>query len=180
MTRWLVRLVAFLPLLWALGFVAFAILLPGPADINIQTDAIVVPTGGPGRIARGVQVLAAGKAPRMFISGADRSTSAASIARVGSLDRRLFACCVDVGHEASNTRANAEETLEWLKGRKAKSLRLVTTDWHMPRARFELENVIGNNVRIVSDAVDSEADLGVLVREYNKYLLRRIAVLGGW
>ncbi len=177
--RWLIRLIAFVPLLWALGFAAFVILLPGPADIKARTDAIVVPTGGPGRIARGIEVLAAGSAPRMFISGADRSTSAASIARVGSLDRRLFACCVDIGHEASNTRANAEETLEWLQGRKAKSLRLVTTDWHMPRARFELERVIGRDVRIVSDAVDSEADLSVLAREYNKFLLRRVAALGG-
>ena len=177
--RWLIRLIAFVPLLWALGFAAFVILLPGPADIKVRTDAIVVPTGGPGRIARGIEVLAAGSAPRMFISGADRSTSAASIARVGSLDRRLFACCVDIGHEASNTRANAEETLEWLQGRKAKSLRLVTTDWPMPRARFELERVIGKDVRIVSDAVDSEADLSVLAREYNKFLLRRVAALGG-
>lgn len=178
--RWLIRLVAFAPLLWALGFAAFVILLPGPADINIRTDAIVVPTGGPGRIARGTEVLAAGKAKRMFISGADRSAGAASIARAGALDRRLFACCVDVGHEASNTRANAEETLDWLKGRKAKSLRLVTTDWHMPRARFELERVIGRDVRIISDAVESDADLSVLVREYNKFLLRRAAALGGW
>ncbi|MGG2383113.1 hypothetical protein, partial [Salmonella enterica] len=82
---------------------------------------IVVPTGGPGRIARGIDVLAAKKAPRMLISGADRNASAASIARAGSFDRRLFTCCVDVGREASNTRANAEETLEWLQGRKAKS-----------------------------------------------------------
>jgi uncharacterized SAM-binding protein YcdF (DUF218 family) len=177
--RWLIRLVALVPLLWALGFAAFVILLPQPADPNIQTDVIVVPTGGPGRIARGIEILAAKKATRMLISGADRSTSAASIARVGSLDRRLFTCCVDVGHEASNTRANAEETLDWLKGRKAKSLRLVTTDWHMPRARFELERVISGNVKIVSDAVESDADLNVLVREYNKYLLRRVAALGG-
>lgn len=178
--RWLVRLIAFAPLLWALGFVAFVFLLPQPADPNIRTDVIVVPTGGPGRIARGIDILAAGKASRMLISGADRSTSAASIARVGSLDRRLFACCVDVGHEASNTRANAEETRDWLKGRKAKSLRLVTTDWHMPRARFELERELGNDITIVSDAVDSDADLNVLVREYNKFLLRRVAALGGW
>ncbi|MEP6785256.1 MAG: YdcF family protein [Sphingomonadales bacterium] len=177
--RWLIRLIAFVPLLWALGFAAFVIFLPGPADINIRTDAIVVPTGGPGRIARGIEVLAAKRATRMFISGADRSTSAASIARVGSFDKRLFACCVDVGHEASNTRANAEETSDWLKGRKARSLRLVTTDWHMPRAWFELERVIGSDVRIVTDAVESDADLSVLVREYNKYLLRRVAALGG-
>lgn len=178
--RWLVRIGALVPLLWALGFAAFVIFLPKPAGDTIVTDAIVVPTGAPGRIARGAELLAKRRAQRMFISGVDRSASAASIARVGGLDRRLFAARVDVGYEASNTRANAEETIAWLKARKVKSVRLVTTDWHMPRARFELDLVVPKGLRIVDDAVVSDPEFGVLMREYNKYLLRRVAVLGGW
>lgn len=178
--RWLIRLIALVPLVWALGFAAFTIFLPKPSSDTIVTDAIVVPTGAPGRIARGAELLAKGRAGRMFISGVDRSASAASIARVGGLDRRLFAARVEVGHEASNTRANAEETIAWLAARKAKSVRLVTTDWHMPRARFELDQLAPPGLRIVDDAVVSDPEFGVLMREYNKYLLRRIAVLGGW
>ena len=176
----LLRVAAIVPLLWALGFAAFVVFLPGPASDEIVTDAIVVPTGGPGRIARGVALLEARKARRMLISGADRTASAASIARTNDLGLQLFACCVDLGQEASDTRSNAEETIAWLTSRKSRSVRLVTTDWHMPRARFELDQVAGPGVRIVNDAVDSNANFQVLMREYNKYLLRRIAALGGW
>ena len=81
----LLRVAAIVPLLWALGFAAFVVFLPGPAPDAIVTDAIVVPTGGPGRIARGAALLEARKATRMLISGADRTASAASIARTNGL-----------------------------------------------------------------------------------------------
>ncbi len=178
--RWLVRLAAAGLLAWALGFVGFTVFLPKPAPDTLVTDAIVVPTGAPGRIARGAELLAKGRAKRMFISGVDRSAGAASIARVGGLDRQLFATRVDVGHEASNTRANAEETLGWLRAKRATSVRLVTTDWHMARARFELDEIAPNDLKVFNDAVVSNPEFGVLMREYNKYLLRRTAALGGW
>jgi ethanolamine utilization microcompartment shell protein EutL len=52
-----------------LGFVAFVVLLPRAADPKLKTDVIVVPTGGVGRTARGAEILEAGSATRMFISG---------------------------------------------------------------------------------------------------------------
>jgi hypothetical protein len=39
---------------------------------------------------------------------------------------------------------------------------------------------VGGDIRVINDAVDSRADFQTLMREYNKYLLRRIAVLAGW
>ena len=89
----------------------------------------------------------------------------------------MFACCVDLGREASDTRSNAEETAAWLRARKARSVRLVTTDWHMPRARFELKRALAGRAEIVPDAVDSEPSLAVLFREYNKLITRRVAAL---
>jgi len=163
-----------------LGFVAFTVFLPRAADAKLKTDVIVVPTGGAGRTVRGAQLLKAGSAKRMFISGVATTTKAHEIAAENRLDPKLFACCVDLGREASDTRSNAEETAAWLRKRKAKSVRLVTTDWHMPRARFELDQAVGAEVRILDDGVDSEPDFSVLMREYNKYLLRRLAVLAGW
>ncbi len=173
-----VRIVLLAPLLWVGGFVLFAVGMPASADLR-TTDAIVVPTGGTGRIARGARLLAAGKARRMFVSGVDARTGGAAIAAKNGLPTALFACCVDLGHEASDTRSNAEETAAWVKVHGAKSVRLVTTDWHMRRALFELRRALPAQVAILPDAVESEADLPDLVREYNKYLLRRVAVLGG-
>jgi uncharacterized SAM-binding protein YcdF (DUF218 family) len=178
--RLVVRLGALALLAWMLGFVAFAVFLPRPAEVTLKTDVIVVPTGGVGRTVRGAAILKGGGAKRMLITGVAATTTARAIAAENRLDPDLFACCVDLGHEASDTRSNAEETAAWVAARRAKSVRLVTTDWHMLRARFELDRVLPADVQVIDDAVDSEPDFGALLREYNKYLLRRVAVLAGW
>jgi uncharacterized SAM-binding protein YcdF (DUF218 family) len=56
------------------------------------------------------------------------------------------------------------------------SVRLVTSDWHMARARMELGNALDDNVTIVRDGVKGEPNLRLLVSEYNKLLLRRVAL----
>lgn len=172
------RLLSLAVLAWLLGFAAFVLLLPRPAG-KIATDAIVVPTGGSGRIARGIALIEAGHAKRMLITGVDRRVTRAALAEKQGVSLATTACCVDLGREASDTRSNAEETATWVRGHKYTSIRLVTTDWHMPRTRFELSRTLGPGVRVVPDAVRSEADLSVLLREYNKYVFRRAsAVLG--
>ena len=50
------RLISLLFLAWVLGFAWFALLLPQPAPAE-KTDAIVVLTGGPGRIDRALERL---------------------------------------------------------------------------------------------------------------------------
>lgn len=50
------RLIGFVAILWGLGFVAFTLFLARPSDVA-RTDAIVVPTGGAGRIARGLTLI---------------------------------------------------------------------------------------------------------------------------
>lgn len=165
-------------LLWALGFVLFAGLLPRPAGPQ-KTDAIVVPTGGAGRIGRGLALLQDGQAKRMLVTGVDRRVRPAELANVQGAPPALVACCVDLGREAVDTRSNGEETARWIARRKYQSVRLVTTDWHMRRARFELEQALGGRVDVVSDAVRSNPGFGTLLREYNKYLLRRAAAVVG-
>ena len=58
-------------------------------------------------------------------------------------------------------------------------MRLVTSDWHMRRARLELERAMPPDVLILSDAVQTQPSLGTLFIEYNKYLMRRLAALAG-
>ena len=175
----IVRFTAFLALGWALGFALFVVALPSAADDAAVTDAIVVPTGGGGRVARGAALLEQGRAKRMLVSGVGPGVNGGDIAESNRLSPALFAARVDLGREASDTRTNAEETLAWLRRHEFGSLRLVTTDWHMPRARFELDRVVGDRVRIIDDAVDSHASFAVLMREYNKYVLRRLSALAG-
>jgi uncharacterized SAM-binding protein YcdF (DUF218 family) len=174
----ILRLAAIPTLLWALGFALFVILLPGPAD-DRTTDGIVVLTGGPGRIQRGIHLLQAGKARRMLVSGVDRRVKPHELAAEYDAPRRLFQRQIDLGHESVDTRSNAIEAAAWLKKRDYKSVRLVTTDWHMARARFELRHAVGKDVEVVADAVPSEPALVPLLKEYNKYLLRRASALFG-
>jgi uncharacterized SAM-binding protein YcdF (DUF218 family) len=172
------RICAFLVVGWALGFAAFVTFLPRPAG-PVRTDGIVVPTGAPGRIARGSDIIERGLAKRMLISGVERTVRPAELSEKQAVPLIIMACCVDLGRSASDTRSNAAETAAWVKKNRYKSIRLVTSDWHMPRAKFELERALPPDVMIVPDGVRSDAALLELFREYNKYLLRRLAVLVG-
>ncbi|WP_445326696.1 YdcF family protein [Sphingobium sp. AN641] len=165
-------------LCWLLGFAWFAMLLPQPLD-GRQTDAIVVLTGGAGRIDRGIALLEVGAAKRMLISGVDRSVRPVELAAEYGAPERLFACCITLGREAIDTRSNAIETARWLERRDYATVRLITTDWHMRRAALELRQALPGEVTLVYDAVASRPSLTMLVREYNKYLLRRAAALIG-
>ena len=172
------RAVSFLVLLYVLGYAIFAVMLPRPAD-DQQTDAIVVLTGGANRLERGLDLLQRGRAKRMLISGVARTVRPIDLATRFPDRAPLFKCCIDLGRESVDTRSNAEEVARWMEKKKLRSLRLVTTDWHMPRARFELSRQLDGKAEILGDAVESNPSFRQLFTEYNKYLLRRAAVLVG-
>ncbi|QNM82119.1 YdcF family protein [Sphingomonas sabuli] len=172
----ILRFFSILLLAYLLGFMLFAVTLGDPADAE-KTDAVVVITGGSGRIEHAVDVLADGHAKRLLIAGTDPAvTKPDLVERLGGKGR-LMRCCVDLGSESVDTRSNAEEAKRWLDRRNYKSLRLITSDWHMRRARYEFRRVLGDGYTVLPDAVRSEPGFRVLFGEYNKYLLRRVAVL---
>lgn len=158
-------------LLWALGFVLYAVTLPGAMEGN-TTDAIVVPTGGAGRIDRGLDLLKRHQAKRMLVTGVGAGVRAEDLAR--EYRSGLFACCVDLGRDAVDTRSNAGETAAWLQARGFRSVRLVTSDWHLPRAGMELRAAVGPGIVVLGDGVDATPRLTTLINEYNKLLLRRV------
>lgn len=169
------RLAALALLLYLLGFVLFSVTLATPAGAQ-KTDAVVVLTGGKGRIERGIAVMGDRQAKRMLISGADPSVTRADLARrLGPTSRPILRCCVDLGSVAVDTRSNAEEARRWMEEQGYSSLRLVTWDSHMRRAAYEFRMEIPD-ARIVEDAVETRPSLFELAKEYNKYLLRRAAL----
>ena len=172
------RLLSFLILLYILGYAAFVVLLPKPAG-DERTDGIVVLTGGGKRIERGLDLIQRKNARRLLISGVDRTVRPIELAVRYDASPSLFACCVDLGRESVDTRSNGTETARWVEKHGFRSVRLVTTDWHMPRARFELGRQLGPGIIVISDPVESNASFRALYTEYNKYLLRRLAVLMG-
>jgi uncharacterized SAM-binding protein YcdF (DUF218 family) len=171
----ILRLGSLLLILYGLGFALFGVTLGKPADAR-RTDGIVVITGGSGRIEHGVEMLREGRAKRLLVAGADPAVTKADLVHRLGGKKKLVNCCVDLGSESVDTRSNAEETRRWLERKKFKSVRLVTSDWHMRRARYEFRRELGGDFTVIPDAVRSEPGFMTLFGEYNKYLLRRIAV----
>jgi uncharacterized SAM-binding protein YcdF (DUF218 family) len=170
------RLTSLALIVWALGFVWFAIALPLPAGAE-RADAVVVPTGGEGRIPRGLEALRRGWAKRMLVSGVDREVKPQEFAAHYRVEPGLMACCVTLGFESVDTRSNAREIADWLAASKARSVRLVTTDWHMRRIAFELGRVAPKGITIIEDAVTSRPSFWILFLEYHKLLAARVASL---
>ncbi len=172
----ILRFGALVVILYALGFFLFSITLGVAAESAGKTDAIIAITGGAGRIERGVELLADGEGKRMLVAGADPSVTKKDLIRRLGGKRKLVNCCIDLGSESVDTRSNAEEAKRWLDRSGYRSLRLITSDWHMRRAAYEFHRVLGEDYRIVEDAVASEPRFVTLFGEYNKYILRRLAV----
>jgi uncharacterized SAM-binding protein YcdF (DUF218 family) len=168
------RTLAFLVLAWFFGFLWFTIALPGPLDGG-ETDAVIALTGSRGRVERAVEVLEQGKAQRLLVSGVDPEVKPGEFAAQFGVSPRLLECCVTLGYQAYDTRSNAIEAAEWITENKAKSVRLVTADWHMRRAMLELSHALPAEVKLEADAVRSRPSFGALFLEYHK-LLARIAL----
>jgi uncharacterized SAM-binding protein YcdF (DUF218 family) len=172
------RIVYLLLIAWALGFCAFMLSLGKPLE-GRKTDAIVVLTGGQGRIDRGVQLLREKAAKRLLVSGVGAQVKPRELAAEFRIEPGLMQCCIDLGHEAVDTRSNAEETAAWVHAHGYKTVRLVTADWHMPRARMELAHQLGPGIELVGDAVKTNPRFVTVFVEYHKYLVRSIAMLIG-
>lgn len=167
------RFISSLMLVWVLGFLWFAVILPQPAD-DTRTDAVVVLTGSGGRIDHGLDILRAKLAPRMLVSGVDREVRPHEFAAQYHIGKALFACCVTLGYESVDTRSNAREAARWIAANKIRSVRLVTSDWHMRRAVLELRSRVPEGVTVIPDAVPTQPSLKMLFLEYHKLLARSV------
>lgn len=132
-------------LIWTSGLLAFAARVDRstPPGDPPDADGIVALTGGSAeRIDAAMQLLEAGKAKRMLISGVSRQVTRAELQILTGADKPIYDCCVDLGFRAANTIGNAHETAQWARGKGYRTLILVTSDYHMPRARLELKGAM--------------------------------------
>jgi uncharacterized SAM-binding protein YcdF (DUF218 family) len=102
-------------------------------------DGIVALTGGSDRIADAMVLLARGQGQRLLISGVGHYVTLSKIGTIAPGLEDWLKCCVDLGHNAQNTVGNAEETRGWVKAHSYKSIVVVTSSYHMPRALLELQ-----------------------------------------
>lgn len=146
-----------------------------------HADGVVALTGGAERISDAIELLAQGHAGRLLITGVNQSTKGASIARLTPQYRNLFDCCIDLGYEAANTLGNATETRRWVAFHGIRSLIVVTSNYHMPRALIEMGNALPGVQLIPYPVVTDRQKTGpwwvdpgmtkLLAFEYVKYLV---------
>jgi uncharacterized SAM-binding protein YcdF (DUF218 family) len=171
--------------LWFGGLLYFIHLIPREAlHGGKQTDGIVVLTGGGGRLEGALALLAAGKGKRLLISGVyEKTTRRALRARLKAAGE-VFDCCVDLGRAAHDTVGNAREAAAWAHAHGYGSLRIVTANYHMPRALIEFRRVLPRAELVAHPVTAPSVHLEnwwrwpgttrVLIGEYNKYLFSLI------
>jgi uncharacterized SAM-binding protein YcdF (DUF218 family) len=125
-------------LLLGFGFLWFIWRVPlDEVSLDQNADGIVALTGGASRIADAIELLASGRGRRLLISGANRATNSNEISRLNPEFEHWVRCCVDFDRSL-NTLGNAIETRRWAKSRGFRSLIVVTSNYHMPRALAEI------------------------------------------
>jgi uncharacterized SAM-binding protein YcdF (DUF218 family) len=164
-----------------IGFVWFVQHLPTEdAAFHQDADGIVVLTGRASRISDAIDLLAGRHGKRLLITGVYPTTTANAIARLVPENQHWVTCCVDLDHSAVNTSGNAVQTRIWAKKNDIKSLIVVTSNYHMPRALTELAHQLPDVVLIpypiIPDRVridtwwTSATTTKLLFAEYLKYL----------
>jgi uncharacterized SAM-binding protein YcdF (DUF218 family) len=171
-------------LLLGAGFLWFISRVPtDEVALDRNADGIVALTGGASRIADAIELLASGRGKRLLISGAYRATNSNEISRLNPEFARWVRCCVDFDRSL-NTLGNAVETRRWAESRGFRSLIVVTSNYHMPRALAEIAHQLPD-VALVPFPVVTQRQRAdpwwarattarLMVSEYLKYVFARL------
>ena len=169
--------------LWGAGFFVYLGKIPrdqAPTDRGPKADAIVVLTGGGGRLDMGFLLLNRGDAAKLFISGVDSGVDKAVLLQNRLINAATLECCITLGRSANDTFGNAAETAVWMKTEGFTSLYIVTANYHMPRSLVEFRAALPNaeliprvvhpnNVHL-EDWWRWPGTIQLLTREYSKYI----------
>lgn len=167
------------------GFGYFIWQLPSrEIALDRNADGIVVLTGGDSRVTDALELLSSGRGKRLLISGVYVGTTTSDIRRQVVDYNRVLSCCVDLDYSAVNTVGNAVQARQWALKNGFRSLIVVTSAYHMPRALAELSHQLPDVALIpypvVSDRLRIEpwwsntATTKVVLSEYFKYLAAKL------
>jgi uncharacterized SAM-binding protein YcdF (DUF218 family) len=172
---------------WLTGLIWFAGTIPqqppaaGSPEALRVTEAVVVLTGGSERMRTGLELLAAGRASKLFVSGVYHSVDVRELLRLSRQTPGQLEGCIVLGYAADSTLGNAAETASWMRAEHFTSLRLVTANYHLRRSLMEFHlampeavivphPVVPANVR-VGDWWRWRRTTGLIMTEYTKYLV---------
>ena len=142
-------------------------------------------TGGASRISDAIELLAAGHGQRLLISGVNPVTNVDEMSRLNPEFERWLRCCVDID-QSLNTLGNAIETRVWAERLGFRSLMVVTSGYHMPRAIAEIAHQLPGVALIPCPVMPDRLKTApwwtdglmarLLVSEYLKYILMHVRI----
>lgn len=173
-----------LAFVWLGGFMlfcrmAFSYAESEDAFLSQERAGVVALTGGRNRIAKAVELLRNGKGDKLLISGVKSGITLKEIeAREDiTLDEGMR---IDLGHQATDTVGNAQEVKSWADQNGYGRLAVVTSFYHIPRSRLELERAMPEKDIRFTAALSpyvrrqywrSPASFMFLAAEYTKFLI---------
>ena len=92
-------------------------------------------------------------------------------------------CCLTLGYEATTTVENAIETKQWARANNVKTIRLLTSDYHLNRAMLELQHAAPELEVLAHPIPHHDRDHNqklfwkVAFREYHKTIFRWITMV---
>lgn len=137
MIKLTLRFLGLAALLWCLGFAVYAVSVTHRLPYEGNAEGIVVLTGGDGRVEAGLTLLEQERAGRLLISGVHRDVKVREILVLNGKPAALGSK-IDLGFVAQDTLGNADETAEWITRHNIRSVIVVTSHYHMPRAMVHL------------------------------------------
>lgn len=151
-------------------------------QIADRTDAIVVLTGGSERVRNALYLLDKGFADKLFISGVNIDVKPREIFALHRYDEANTTRLIDkvtLGYSANDTIENANEIARWVARNNIKSVRLITSNYHMKRALYEVSNKLPPDIKIIPHSViplnirvdkwwQFDTSRNLLLDEYNK------------
>jgi uncharacterized SAM-binding protein YcdF (DUF218 family) len=165
---------------WLTGLILFTRIIPsGPFDAIGSTDGIVIFTGGKTRLNVALDLFQQKKGRYLLVSGVNHQSNLSEI-----VDRLASKSQITLGYSALDTLGNAEETAAWARNHHLKTLRLITSNYHMPRSLFELRHLLPG-LEIIPHPVVGKSflhpkwwldlpTLCLVIQEYNKFLFALI------
>lgn len=167
-------------LLWFVGFCIFLDkVINYPIDEKTPSDAIIVFTGGSNRLKAGFNLLRENLAKNILISGVGKGVSDEDVRNEGQFDLKDYR--VDLDHKARDTEENAVESAKWIRENNFKSIRLVTSNYHMDRSILVLKDILPDLIIIPHPIVPTEMMkknwwysthlFSLILKEYNKLLV---------
>lgn len=122
-------------------------------EYGSKTDAIVVLTGGRGRVDKGIEFFENDRAKYLIIAGVDKSVSLKSV--FFNRDMKMDTGRIILEKESKSTYENAVEIKKIVEAMDIKSIILITSFYHMKRASYIFRRILPPQVDIHLYAVST-------------------------